>query len=78
MQDLGKLVTGERRHDDMHVVGHDNPLAQQVARVLKVNQRLCHDLSDIGTTQHAFSISRIEPFVKAVDELLFVFALLDR
>lgn len=43
-----------------------------------MDERLSHDLSDIGISPNTFPMPRIEPFVEAIDKLLFVLPLLAR
>ncbi len=54
----------------MHMVGHDNDVAHSIPLAVKVQQRVCDNLSEFRLFQEALALTGIEDILAATIELL--------
>ena len=66
MNDGGKAVLTERRHQNMYVVRHDAPSMQAIALPIEVPQRASNELRDARLREETGAVPRIQSCFNAL------------
>jgi len=68
MKDIGEIVAGSGRDDQMDVIGHNDEIANDVAVAVEIKQGVFDDFRYGRILEPAFTIALIEPCKDSVGE----------
>ena len=69
------MISGQRRHQNMNMVGHHHELVKAIGCAIVVLQHIFHDLPQFRPGQQTFAVTLVQPLLPTIGKTPVVFLL---